>query len=258
LTAFHASVIPCAGLGTRMRPLLGDRPKALLEVAGRSVLAHAIVEARDAGLDEVVVVAHPTAREALLREARRWTNRVEVAEQAIPRGLADAIRIGTRAARDQAVAVLLPDNLFEPPSPLGRLVALAAATGEHAVLVARMTASGAHGKGGSAPASVEPLGLDADAVRITAVGAKRGRARLDLAPGERLDTPIGRYAFQRDVVAVIAEVEAALSRDAELDDVPVLAHLAARRKLVGVLYETPFYDVGNPDGYRAATERLGA
>ena len=258
MTVFHTSVIPCAGLGTRMRPLLGDRPKALLEVAGRSVLARAIVEARDAGLDEVVVVAHPTAREALLREARRWTNRVEVVEQAVPRGLADAIRIGARAAHDQAVAVLLPDNLFEPPSPLGRLVALAAATGEHAVLVARVTADGAQGKGGSAPASVEPLAHDAGAVRITAVGAKRGKARLDLAPGERLDTPIGRYAFQPDVVAVVAEVEATLSRDAELDDVPVLAHLAARRRLVGVLYETPFYDVGNPDGYRGATERLGA
>jgi NDP-sugar pyrophosphorylase family protein len=257
LTAFHTSVIPCAGLGTRMRPLLGDRPKALLEVAGRSVLAHAIVEARDAGLDEVVVVAHPTAREALLREARRYTQRVEVVEQAIPRGLADAIRIGAGAAREQAVAVLLPDNLFEPPSPLGRLVALAAATGEHAVLVARMTSDRADGKGGSAPASVEPLALGGGAVRVTAVGAKRGRARLDLAPGEALDTPIGRYAFQPDVVAVISEVEAALSRDAELDDVPVLAHLAARRKLVGVLYETPFYDVGNPDGYRGATERLG-
>jgi len=241
-----------------MRPLLGDRPKALLEVAGRSVLAHAIVESRDAGLDTVVVVAHPTARDALLREARRWANQVEVVEQAVPRGLADAIRIGARAAHDDAVAVLLPDNLFEQPSPLGRLVALAASTGAHAVLVARMTADRAHGKGGSAPASVAPLGSDPAAVRITAVGAKRGRARLDLAPGERLDTPIGRFAFQPGVATVVTEVEGALRPDAELDDVPVLAHLAAQGKLVGVLYETPFYDVGNPDGYRGATERLGA
>jgi UTP-glucose-1-phosphate uridylyltransferase len=241
-----------------MRPLLGDRPKALLEVAGRSVLAHAIVEARDAGLEAAVVVAHPTAREALLREARRWTSRVEVVEQAAPRGLADAIRIGARAAPDEAVAVLLPDNLFESPSPLARLVALATATGEHAVLVARMTADEAQGKGGSAPASVEPLGHFDGAVRIAAVGAKRGRAQLDLAPGERLDTPIGRYAFQPDVVSAVDEVEAGLSGDAELDDVPVLALLAARHRLVGLLHETPFYDVGNPDGYRSAAGRLGA
>jgi UTP-glucose-1-phosphate uridylyltransferase len=258
LTAFHTCIVPCAGLGTRMRPLLGDRPKALLEVAGRSVLGHAIVEARDAGLERTIVVAHPAAREALLGEARRWTSRVEVVEQAAPRGLADAIRIGARAARDDAVAVLLPDNLFESPSPLKRLVALAAATREHAVLVARLTADAARGKGGSAPASVEPLGRGAGAVRITAVGAKRGRARLDLAPDERLDTPIGRFAFQPDIGSVVDEVETALSRDAELDDVPVLALLAARRRLVGLLHETRFYDVGNPDGYRAAAERLGA
>ena len=241
-----------------MRPLLGGRPKALLEVAGRSLLAHAILEARDAGLDAAVVVAHPSARESLLREARRWTPRVEVVEQAAPRGLADAIRIGARAVPGQAVAVLLPDNLFEAPGPLERLVGLATATGEHAVLVARLTAGTARGKGGSAPARVEPLGPDPDEVRLTAVGAKPGRARLDLAPGECLDTPIGRYAFQPDVVSVVDAVEASLSRGAELDDVPVLAHLAARRRLVGVLYRTPFLDVGNPDGYRAAAERLGA
>jgi UTP-glucose-1-phosphate uridylyltransferase len=256
LTAFHTCIVPCAGLGTRMRPLLGDRPKALLEVAGRSVLAHAIVEARDAGVEGAIVVAHPTARDALLREARRWTGRVECVEQDSPRGLADAIRIGARAARDEAVAVLLPDNLFDSPSPLARLVALAAATGEHAVLVARMTADAAQGKGGSAPASVEPLDRAAGAVRITAVGAKRGRARLDLAPDERLDTPIGRYAFQPGIATVVDEVESALSRGAELDDVPVLALLAKRRTLVGLLHETPFYDVGNPEGYRAAAERL--
>jgi NDP-sugar pyrophosphorylase family protein len=121
-----------------------------------------------------------------------------------------------------------------------------------------MSADRAQGKGGSAPAAVAPLGHEPGAVRITAVGSKRGRARLDLAPGERLDTPIGRYAFQPDVVAAIDEVEAALSRGAELDDVPVLAHLAARHRLVGIVYETPFYDVGNPEGYRGATERLGA
>jgi dTDP-glucose pyrophosphorylase len=241
-----------------MRPLLGDRPKALLEVAGRSVLGRAILEARDAGLEDVIVVVHPAARDALRDEARRWTRRAEVVEQATPHGLADAIRIGARAAPGQPVAVLLPDNLFAPASPLPRLVALAATTGEHAVLVARMTADMARGKGGSAPASVAPLSGDAGAVRIAAVGAKRGRARLDLAPDERLDTPIGRYAFQPDVVSVIDDVERTLSGDAELDDVPVLALLATRRRLVGLLHETAFYDVGNPDGYHAAAAALGA
>ena len=53
----HAMVL-AAGLGTRMRPLTDDRPKPLLELAGRSLLHHALDRLRDAGIGEVVVNAH--------------------------------------------------------------------------------------------------------------------------------------------------------------------------------------------------------
>jgi NDP-sugar pyrophosphorylase family protein len=258
LTGFTAAVIPCAGLGTRMRSLLGDRPKALLEVAGRSLLAHAIAEAREAGLDRIVIVANPAAHDALGEEAARLVSRTQVVDQAVPRGLADAIRLGALVLPGEAFAVLLPDNLFVPPGPLGRLVAIAAGSGEHAVLVARMNAETARGKGGSAPATVEPAGPDGDAVRVRAVGAKRPKGPLELGPGERFDTPIGRYAFQPDIAQAIAEVERALRPGEELDDVPLLARLAAAGRLRGLLYPTPFADVGNPDGYRAAQQLLAS
>ncbi|HVO34127.1 MAG TPA: NTP transferase domain-containing protein [Gemmatimonadales bacterium] len=258
MTRFTAAVIPSAGLGTRMRALFGDRPKALLEVAGRSLLGHAIAEARDAGLERIVVVANPAAHDALGAEARRFAPRSQVVDQAVPRGLADAIRLGALVLPGEAFAVLLPDNLFVPPSPLARLVAIAAGSGEHAVLVARMNAETARGKGGSAPASVEPLGPDPDAVRIRAVGAKRPKGQLELGPEERFDTPIGRYAFQGDIAQEITAVERALKPGEELDDVPLLARLAAAGRLCGLLYRTPFADVGNPDGYRAAQQLLAS
>jgi UTP-glucose-1-phosphate uridylyltransferase len=215
----------------------------------------AIREAQDAGLEEIVIVAHPAHRELLQREAERAARRVVVAEQPVPRGLADAIRIGMQAAGPTPCAVLLPDNLFAPPSPLPRLVALADGAGEHAVLVARMTAAIAHGKGGSAPARVEPLSGDPDVVRVAAVGAKRAKARLEVHADERFDTPIGRYAFQPEALPAIDAIEAELAPGDELDDVPLLARLASERRLLGLLYARPFWDVGNPEGFRAATRR---
>ena len=47
-----------AGLGTRLRPLTNDRPKALVEVNGRTLLEHNILKLKAAGFDYVVVNVH--------------------------------------------------------------------------------------------------------------------------------------------------------------------------------------------------------
>lgn len=47
-----------AGFGTRMGALTTDRPKPLIEVAGRALIDHALALVRDAGAGPVVVNAH--------------------------------------------------------------------------------------------------------------------------------------------------------------------------------------------------------
>ncbi len=52
------AMILAAGLGTRLRPLTDDRPKALVEVAGRTMLEITLVRLRDFGVREVIVNVH--------------------------------------------------------------------------------------------------------------------------------------------------------------------------------------------------------
>jgi len=52
------AMILAAGLGTRLRPLTNDRPKALVEVAGRTLLEITLSRLRIFGVREVIVNVH--------------------------------------------------------------------------------------------------------------------------------------------------------------------------------------------------------
>ena len=52
------AMILAAGLGTRLRPLTEDRPKALVTVAGRTLLEITLARLRSFGVREVIVNAH--------------------------------------------------------------------------------------------------------------------------------------------------------------------------------------------------------
>lgn len=51
-------MIFAAGLGTRLRPLTNDRPKAMVEFQGKPLLEHAILKMRRAGIGKIVVNVH--------------------------------------------------------------------------------------------------------------------------------------------------------------------------------------------------------
>lgn len=52
------AMILAAGLGTRLRPLTNDRPKALVELAGRALLEITLARLRAFGIREVIINVH--------------------------------------------------------------------------------------------------------------------------------------------------------------------------------------------------------
>ncbi len=52
------AMVLAAGLGTRLRPLTNDRPKALVEVAGCTLLEITLARLREFGIQDVIVNVH--------------------------------------------------------------------------------------------------------------------------------------------------------------------------------------------------------
>src|SRR5205085_143312 len=52
------AMILAAGLGTRLRPLTDRRPKALVEINGRTLLEITLTRLRSFGINEVIINIH--------------------------------------------------------------------------------------------------------------------------------------------------------------------------------------------------------
>lgn len=58
MTSPKTAMVLAAGLGTRMRPLTNDRPKALVEVKGRALIDHVLDRLVEVGVETAVVNVH--------------------------------------------------------------------------------------------------------------------------------------------------------------------------------------------------------
>lgn len=77
------AMVLAAGLGTRLRPLTNDRPKALVEVAGRTLLEIALKRLRDFGVSEVVINLHHFADmvESYLKANQNFGLQIEISRE---------------------------------------------------------------------------------------------------------------------------------------------------------------------------------
>ena len=77
------AMVLAAGLGTRLRPLTDSRPKALVEVGGRTLLEIALERLRLFGIQEVIVNVHHFADMMVdyLSSNRNFGMRIEISRE---------------------------------------------------------------------------------------------------------------------------------------------------------------------------------
>jgi NDP-sugar pyrophosphorylase family protein len=77
------AMVLAAGLGTRLRPLTNERPKALVEVGGRTLLEITLTRLRDFGIYDVIINVHHFADliVAYLRQKNNFGMNIEVSRE---------------------------------------------------------------------------------------------------------------------------------------------------------------------------------
>ncbi len=98
-----AIVVLAAGMGTRMKSKL---PKVLHRVAGRSLLAHVLLAAKDVGAARAVIV-HGPGHDGVKAEAAKIIPNAQLAEQAERKGTGHAVMQAQAASQDFTGTVLV-------------------------------------------------------------------------------------------------------------------------------------------------------
>jgi glucose-1-phosphate thymidylyltransferase len=106
------AVVLAAGEGTRLRPRTDDRPKPLVEVAGKPILTHCFETLREIGITDAVVVVGYEKDRIIDRYGESFRDlQLEYAHQPERDGVAHAV-LAAEPYVDSSFVVMNGDNIY--------------------------------------------------------------------------------------------------------------------------------------------------
>jgi UTP--glucose-1-phosphate uridylyltransferase len=258
------AIVPAAGLGTRFLPTTKAVPKELLPVIDTPGIELVAAEAAEAGADRLVIVVSPgkdavaqyfqpqhelektlaeRGKDALADKVRRSSDllAVETAiqEQALGLGHAVGCAEGNLTDADEAVAVLLPDDLVLPTGVLKRMAEVRARYGGSVLCAFDIPKE-----------HISPYGVfdvsdteDADVKRVHGMVEKP-------APEDAPSTyaAAGRYLLDRAVFDALKRITPGAGGELQLTDAIALL-ISEGHPVHVVVHSGGRHDLGNPGGF---------
>ncbi|MEE2691753.1 MAG: UTP--glucose-1-phosphate uridylyltransferase GalU [Pseudomonadota bacterium] len=263
-------VIPVAGLGTRVLPATKSIPKELLPVVDRPLIDYVVAEAREAGIEQVILVTGrgksaiedyfdhafeleatlaQKSKDALLKEVLAGVPRagtIAYTRQQAPLGLGHAVWCARELVGDEPFAVSLPDEIVPSrPGFLKQMVDAYSATGGNMVAVEEVDRSETSKYGVIAPKTRK-----GNLIEMTGMVEKP--KPVDAPSNFRI---IGRYILQPEIFGLLEKQEKGAGGEIQLTD--SMNRLNSEQVFHACVCEGVIHDCGSKLGWLQANVDLG-
>jgi glucose-1-phosphate thymidylyltransferase len=231
-------IVLAGGSGTRLYPITQGISKQIMPVYDKPMIYYPLSTLMMAGIREILIITTPLDQEQfqrLLGDGSQFGCRFAYATQAEPRGLADAFVIGADFIGNDAVAMILGDNIFYG-------YGLGSQLKEHT-----------NPDGGSVFAYHV---ADPERYGVVEFDAARRAVSIEEKPARPTSNyaVVGLYFYDNDVVEIAASVQPSARGEIEITDVN-REYLRRGRLRVGVLDRgTAWLDTGTFNSLMQAAE----
>ncbi|NJQ03810.1 glucose-1-phosphate thymidylyltransferase RfbA [Streptomyces zingiberis] len=225
-------IIMAGGSGSRLKPLTGVVSKQLLPVYNKPMIYYPLSVLMLAGIRDILIISTPghlPLFRAMLGDGHRLGLRLTYAEQEHPGGIAEAFLIGAGHIGEDAVTLVLGDNLFHGP-------------GFSALLRDRVRRLDGCTVFGYPVRDPQRYGVaEADAAgRLTGIEEKPARPRSELAV-------TGLYMYDNDVVRIARGLTPSARGELEITDINRVYLERGRAELVRLGRGFVWLDTGTHD-----------
>lgn len=267
-TRIKKAVIPAAGFGTRFLPATKSQPKEMLSVVDKPLIQYGVEEAVGSGVEQIAIITSrgkssmedhfdrsPELEQFLkekgktefLKEVERISNLAEFCyirqKQAL--GLGHAILMAESFIGRDSFAVLLPDDIFDCPSPCTQqLIEVHKETKATVIVLGSVDEEGTKKYG-----IIKPKQISERVFQVEDMAEKPGpeKAFSDLGI-------LGRYVFNPEIFDAIKATPADHKGEIQITDAIKL--LLETQPVYGYLFEGTRYDAGDKLGFIEATISL--
>nr|PZN22388.1 MAG: UDP-glucose pyrophosphorylase [Mycolicibacterium hassiacum] len=266
----YTAVVPAAGLGTRFLPATKTVPKELLPVVDTPGIELVAAEAAEAGCERLIivtsegkdsVVAHfvhdlvlegtleARGKKSMLEKVRRAPAliKVESVIQDEPLGLGHAVSCveSSLTPDEDAIAVLLPDDLVQPTGVLVTMAKVRARYGGSVLCAIEVPPEEISAYG---VFDVEPI-PDSDDPDVLRVKGMVEKPKAEDAPSPY--AAAGRYILDRAIFDALRRVPRGAGGEIQLTDAIALL-IKEGHPVHVVVHRGSRHDLGNPGGYLKA------